>query len=169
MTSTGSTSPVPVLAPQEGRTPPHRLLVGADGSAESVEALRRAAGMAAAMGSTIRVVTCWTYPAFVDTYEALPSGAFEDGAGAVQLEVVRAVFGDAVPRGLETVVLQGAPALRLVEESRNADLLILGSRGRGGFMGLLLGSVSRACAEHADCDVLVVRGSRRREPGKRER
>jgi nucleotide-binding universal stress UspA family protein len=61
------------------------------------------------------------------------------------------------PPELTRTVLTGAPARTLIHASKNASMLVLGSRGHGGFVGLLLGSVSAACAEHADCAVLVVR------------
>jgi nucleotide-binding universal stress UspA family protein len=59
---------------------------------------------------------------------------------------------------LSTKTLHGPPARTLIEESRNAFMLVLGSRGHGGFAGLLLGSVSTACAQHAHCPVLIMHG-----------
>jgi nucleotide-binding universal stress UspA family protein len=58
---------------------------------------------------------------------------------------------------VERVVLEGPPALMLVEAAEEADLLVVGSRGYGGFTGLLLGSVSQQCAHHAHCPVVIVR------------
>ena len=57
---------------------------------------------------------------------------------------------------IERRVVEGAPATVLVDESRQADLLVVGSRGHGGFAGLLLGSVSQQCAHHAACPVVIV-------------
>ena len=54
-------------------------------------------------------------------------------------------------------MVEGAPSAVLVDESRDADLLVVGSRGLGGFSGLLLGSVSQQCAHHAACPVVIVR------------
>ncbi len=73
-------------------------------------------------------------------------------------EVVHAVFGDVRPSRLRLVVREGDPAQVLLDESKGATMLVLGSRGHGGFTGLLLGSVSAKCAEHAPCPVLVVHG-----------
>ena len=57
---------------------------------------------------------------------------------------------------VETVVREGAPVGVLLEEAQDADLLVVGSRGLGGFRGLLLGSVSQQCAHHAPCPVVIV-------------
>jgi nucleotide-binding universal stress UspA family protein len=58
---------------------------------------------------------------------------------------------------VDHVVTEGSPARTLLDEARGADLLVVGSRGRGGFAGLLLGSVSQHCVHHAPCPVVVVR------------
>jgi nucleotide-binding universal stress UspA family protein len=60
---------------------------------------------------------------------------------------------------IERRVSEGAPATVLVDESRQADLLVVGSRGHGGFAGLLLGSVSQQCSHHAACPVVIVHAS----------
>jgi nucleotide-binding universal stress UspA family protein len=62
---------------------------------------------------------------------------------------------------IEQRVVQGAPAAVLVEESRDADLLVVGSRGHGGFTQLLLGSVSQQCAHLSECPVVIVRAKRK--------
>jgi nucleotide-binding universal stress UspA family protein len=59
---------------------------------------------------------------------------------------------------LSTSVVEGGAARVLLDAGEQADLMVVGSRGHGGFTGLLLGSVSSACAEHATCPVLVVHG-----------
>jgi len=59
---------------------------------------------------------------------------------------------------IERRVVEGRPAAVLVDESQGADLLVVGSRGHGGFAGLLLGSVSQQCAHHAACPVVIVHG-----------
>jgi nucleotide-binding universal stress UspA family protein len=69
---------------------------------------------------------------------------------------VAARFGPDVPPWFSAQQIEGAAAEVLIRESRDAQMLIVGSRGHGGFAGLLLGSVSSACAEHATCAVLVL-------------
>jgi nucleotide-binding universal stress UspA family protein len=80
-------------------------------------------------------------------------GAAETALAATLQEVVP----DAAEVEIERRVVEGAPAAVLVDESREADLLVVGSRGLGGFSGLLLGSVSQQCAHHAACPVVIVR------------
>ena len=69
------------------------------------------------------------------------------------------MFGEQQPPELEITVREGAAAKFLLEVSSGARMLVVGSRGRVGFAGLLLGSVGTACAEHATCPVLVIHGS----------
>jgi nucleotide-binding universal stress UspA family protein len=71
---------------------------------------------------------------------------------------VQEVFADERPVDLVLSIAYGQPASVLLEASEDSTMLIVGSRGHGGFAGLLLGSVSSACAEHATCPVLVVHG-----------
>jgi nucleotide-binding universal stress UspA family protein len=132
------------------------IVVGVDGSDPSIEALRQAATMAGALGSTIMAVACWRYPPAYDSFVALEWSPETDAAQVLEESLTRA-YGDSRPAGLRTLVRQGQPASVLIDESATADMLVVGSRGLGGFSGLLLGSVSAACAAHAHCPVLVVR------------
>lgn len=87
-----------------------------------------------------------------------PTGDPEEDAKKVLAATVRDVFGEHPPLGMLLTVREGNPAEVLIEASRSALLLVVGSRGHGGFAGLLLGSVSAACSEHAKCPVVVLHG-----------
>jgi nucleotide-binding universal stress UspA family protein len=77
----------------------------------------------------------------------------------VLTDTVDATFGADRPAELKLTVAEGPPAAVLVDRSAGALMLVVGSRGHGGFMGLLLGSISANVAEHASCPVLVVHGN----------
>lgn len=81
---------------------------------------------------------------------------FDVRAGEILQEALNTAFGDALPENVESRLVQGNPRRVLIDKSRNADLMVLGRRGHGGFGGLLLGSVSSALVAHAHCPVLVV-------------
>ena len=82
--------------------------------------------------------------------------AFEKDAQAISRAALKAVGNDAAGIELEAIVREGHPAKVLLDEAANADLLMVGSRGLGGFAELLLGSVSHECAQHATCPVVIV-------------
>jgi nucleotide-binding universal stress UspA family protein len=137
---------------------PGRVLVAVDGSAPSALALRWGAFLAASMGGGLEAMICWNWgPAGYGAYVAEwdPAG----DARTVVDETVAAVFGEHRPPDLKVTVQEGHASGRLLEAGADAGMLVLGSRGRGGFAGLLLGSVSTACTEHATCPVLVVHGA----------
>lgn len=73
---------------------------------------------------------------------------------------MKEVFAAERPAGMRLIVQEGNPAKVLIDHSTGAQMLVVGSRGHGGFAGLLLGSVSSKCAEHAHCPVLIVHGTR---------
>jgi nucleotide-binding universal stress UspA family protein len=138
-----------------GDAPPGRVVVGVDGSASSKQALHWAARLAAAEGSTIQAITAWEYPPSFNAPVDVNWRPDVD-ADTVLTETLDEVFGDDRPAGLEAHVVHGSARTVLIDASRGASLLVIGSRGHGGFAGLLLGSVSSACSEHAHCPVLVL-------------
>jgi len=141
-----------------------RILVGVDGSDSSKNALRWAASQARLYGAQLEALTAWSLvPAYSWSgalWIALP-GEPDPAALAEKLLVaaIDEVFGEQRPDDLQIVVTEGRAARELIERSEGALMLVVGSRGHGGFAGMLLGSVSAACAEHARCPVLVVHGT----------
>jgi nucleotide-binding universal stress UspA family protein len=141
-----------------------RIVVGIDGSESSQHALRWAQYLAQATDSTILVVAAWqpftTYGGIGAGWAAVPTD-WDPAADAEKAAVaaVDAVFGAHRPPALDVMVREGNAARVLLDASEGARMLIVGSRGHGGFTGLLLGSVSAACSEHATCPVLVVHGT----------
>lgn len=133
------------------------IVVGVDGSAASIEALRWAAGTADATGAELAAVTCWDYPPSYGMSAGYGDWNPAADARSIVDQAITAAFPEPRADTIRTTVTQGHPAEILIEASRNADMLVVGSRGRGGFVGLLLGSVSAYCAEHALCPVVVVR------------
>jgi len=141
------------------------IIVGVDGSEESKEALRWAIEEAQLRRATLRAVHAWTVQAvYVHGYAPPPELFDRDLARdrAVQTldAVVAEVAGEDPPVRVERVTSEGSAAQVLVEAAKDADLLVVGSRGRGDFAGLLLGSVSHQCAHHARCAVVIVRRRR---------
>lgn len=135
-----------------------RIVVGVDGSPGSKNALRWAGHLATLTDARIDVVAAWEYAALFG-FTVLPQ--FEFPAGDIERslnETVDEVFGEDRPAGLRIKALEGPAAETLVTLSKGALMLVVGSRGHGGFSGLLLGSVSARVAEHAECPVLVVHG-----------
>lgn len=134
-----------------------RVVVGVDGSESSVAALRYAARIADAFGAPLEVITTWSYPPIADPY-ILTHWSPEEDAAANQAAAITRAFGANPPDGLTRTVLIGPAARALIEASDGCAMLVVGSRGRGGFAGLLLGSVSTTCAQHARCPVVIVHG-----------
>jgi nucleotide-binding universal stress UspA family protein len=135
-----------------------RVVVGVDGSKESMQALRWAAGTAASTGARIEAVAAWELPATLGWTAAPQEWDPARDARTVLTNTVDEVFGTDRPTDLQLTVRQGGAARVLLEESEGALMLVVGSRGHGGFTGMLLGSVSANVAEHATCPVLVMHG-----------
>lgn len=136
------------------------IVVGVDGSEGSKHALEFALQEAKIRDAKVRAVAAWYEPTIVYAggYVApLPSEeALVRGAQKVLDETLEAVNGAKDAVEIDTVVRHGQPAKVLCDEAVDADLLVVGSRGYGGFHGLLVGSVSQQCAQHAHCPVTIV-------------
>lgn len=133
-----------------------RIAVGVDGSQPSKSALRWAARWAQLTGAGIDAVIAWQPAPNYGWAIGDATWRPEEDAEKVVTQAVDEVFGADRPPDLRLIVRRGHPAQVLLDASEDAELLIVGSRGHGGFVGLLLGSVSANCAEHATCPVLVV-------------
>ena len=134
------------------------VVVGVDGSAPSILALRWANALAPLFQAHIRAVTAWQFQIAFGTFTPVVWRP-DDDARHICADAVAKAFGDAPPEGLEMTIRQGPAAKVLIDESRSAPLVILGSRGHGGFEGLLLGTVSTTVAEQARCSVLIAHGT----------
>jgi len=153
-----------------------RIVVGVDGSAPSKAALHWAVRQARLTGAAVEALTAWEYPV---TYgcraPVLATTDFEDTAARILCDSIAEVAapGEAVTVTTQELVITGpdepvpvisrlvggGAARALLEASAGAVLLVVGSRGHGGFAGALLGSVSQHCVMQASCPVVVVRDS----------
>lgn len=127
------------------------IVVGIDGSDDSRRALDWAFDEAQRRGATLVLVHAWEYPL---TYEVVPPDMEQTHAEILHEEAVRVLN-----RGVavKTELIQRRAASALVRASADAELLVVGSRGRSPMLRTLLGSVSTACVHHAKCPVVVVR------------
>lgn len=141
------------------------IVVGVDGSAASKAALRWALDDAKARGaSRVLAVMAWSYPMmpaspFVGAVPPIPVDEIEAATTARLAETIAEVCTDAdVAAGVtvDTQVECGSAATLLIEASKSADEVVVGTRGLGGFTGLMLGSVSHQVAMHAGCPVVIV-------------
>ena len=149
--------------------PVSTIVVGVDGSEASRDALRWAVEEARLRNATVLAVHAWVLPYLpADVAPALgpTSSALEvpellrtmkEGARELVETVVREVVGDSADVEIRPVAVEGPPAAALIDAARGADLLVVGSRGHGGFTGLLVGSVSMQVAQHAPCPVVICR------------
>ena len=137
-----------------------RIVVGIDGSPSSLDALSWAARQAQLTAAGLEVVTCWEWPSSYGWAMPIPDNFDPEGDIRGTLEAALAPLRTAHPgMDVEGRVVRGHPAPILVEASKGAELLVVGSRGHGEFVGMVIGSVSEYCAEHAHCPVLVHRAA----------
>ena len=137
------------------RTVTGRIVVGVDGSVPSKAALAWAIRQAKLTGAIVEAVTAWEYG-----YPA-ESGGVDLVAQAEQVAIgaIAELAEDARSVRIIPQVLEGNAAEILANESAGAELLVVGSRGHGGFAEMLLGSVGQHCVHHATCPVVVIRDS----------
>ena len=135
-----------------------RIVVGVDGSAPADAALAFAREEARLRQATLVAVTAWHEPYVAPTVAPIgpDPGLLADAARSTLADALRGAGLDAAGDDVERVVERGGPAEVLLRAAEGADLLVVGSRGRGGFTGLLLGSVSQQVVHHARCPVVVV-------------
>jgi nucleotide-binding universal stress UspA family protein len=138
---------------------PH-IVVGVDGSPESDAALRFAYEEALLRGASLRIVCAWAPGDTAYIGEAFAPTV--DGFLAAEHhaeEILRAALEGLAPDpavGVEAISVEGQPAAVLSEQSNGAELLVVGSRGRGATASLVLGSVSQGVAHHARCPIVIV-------------
>jgi nucleotide-binding universal stress UspA family protein len=144
----------------DGKLEPTRIVVGYDGSPDSTSALEWAVHESEAKGDRLELIATWHWPVGIG-WPGIVTGY--DPGDDVQETLDKTLSDlrtshpdiDATAR-----IVQGSPADTLVEASRGARLLVLGTRGHGELAGLLIGSVSQYCAAHAYCPVIVVRSQK---------
>jgi len=133
-----------------------RIVVGVDGSEAAQAALEWAIDEARRRNAVVEAIQAWHQPG-VTGYAYLGEIDLSEFVTETK-EILDAAIAAVDTTGVtvESKVMTGGAAQVLVEEAKGADLLVVGSRGRGGFSGLLLGSVSQQAAHHAPCPIVIV-------------
>jgi nucleotide-binding universal stress UspA family protein len=145
-----------------------RIVVGVDGSEQSIDALLWAADEAKLRGAELVAVHAWTFspPVAVGTPDmmAMPAGNIAEEldldremAERALNDSIEAALGPSPGLAIERLLVEDAPGEGLVTAARDADLLVVGTHGRGRIAQALLGSVSQHAAQHATCPVVIVR------------
>lgn len=156
-------SKVPTIVVRDTDYADNRVVVGVDGSPDSLRALAFAFDMASRYGAPLVAVHTWEVPpigAITGVPTPEPPELIQDMADNELRTAAEelAGFGERYPDVVvEQKIVRGSPVKVLCEEAQDSRLLVVGSRGRGGFLGLLLGSVSHGVLHHATCNVAVVR------------
>jgi nucleotide-binding universal stress UspA family protein len=137
-----------------------KIVVGVDGSEPSLEALRWAIHQAELTNASLEVLTAWSYPERQAPFGIVPELPLrKDPMAATRPrldQAVKAALGRDRNLDVRDDVVHGEAAQVLLEAARDADLLVVGSRGLGAITGMLLGSVSEHIVRHAPCPVVVV-------------
>ena len=140
-----------------------QIVVGVDGSESSRTALHWAYDEAAHHNASLVAVSTWHPPALPMSppYGSLPPEGYETQPEKDAREMLERLTDELEPRtptvDVRISISKGNPAKVLIDMSQGADLLVVGSRGHGGFAGMLLGSVSQHVVAHAACPVVVLR------------
>ena len=139
-----------------------RIVVGVDGSDSSRDALRWAKAQADAMGADLEVVGAWTYPpaSYPTLSGYVPMGDVVDMAAETRIALTSVVKEELGEAPVKIRVAEGHPAKVLLDAAAGAVMVVVGSRGHGGFVGALIGSVSQHVVAHAPCPVVVIRHPR---------
>jgi nucleotide-binding universal stress UspA family protein len=146
------------------------IVVGVDGSEASQETLLFALEEARRWQTDLHIVHAFSeWEPIPGTNEMIEQDRGPDEREAWLAALVHRVVGDATDIQIDQSTVENDPAPALLAAARDADLLVLGSRGHGGFAGLLLGSVRLQCAHHASCPVVIVRGRNGRAPDDRSK
>jgi nucleotide-binding universal stress UspA family protein len=145
---------------QPETAPPGRIVVGVDGSLPSKAALAWAIHQAKLTGAVVEAVIAWHHPASYGYPVTVSDDTdYSKLAARVVDDAVTEVAGPAGPAEIRSKAVEGNAAAALLAASAGAELLVLGSRGHGGFVEALLGSVSQHCVHHATCPVVIIRDS----------
>jgi nucleotide-binding universal stress UspA family protein len=137
------------------------VVVGIDGSEESIDALSWAIEEAHIRGARVRALNVWNYPVGygieMAAINSFTPEMMEKSASTILNEAIdKALIGVQEPPMIERVSRQGVASKELLVEGKGADLLVVGQRGHGGFLGLLLGSVANQVLHHATCPTVVI-------------
>ncbi len=147
------------MASREAPEDEHRIVVGVDGSPSSKAALAWAAGQARLTGAVIEAITVWDFPNTYGYPMPVSDIDWEQLAKQALSDAVAEVAAGAPSVAITQKVVEGYAAEVLVKASAGADLLVVGSRGHGGFVEALLGSTGQHAVHHAACPVVIIRGA----------